>query len=56
MLTFLCIFNNEHDLNTIFLVELEICKFWLHYGTASIDKFSKGAVNKKSLGIADINV
>jgi len=32
-----------------FLVNLEICKFWLHYG-ASIGKFSKGAVNKKSLG------
>jgi len=31
------------------LVKLEICKFWLHCGAASIDKFSKGAVNKKSL-------
>jgi len=33
-----------------FLVKLQICKFRLHYGAASIDEFSKGAVNKKSLG------
>jgi len=36
------------------LVKLEIFKFWLHYGAASIDKFSKGAVNKKSLGTAGL--
>ena len=54
MLTFLCILNNEHDLNTIFLLELEICKFWFHYGATSIDKFSKGAVNKQSLRTAAI--
>ena len=33
-----------------FLVKLEIYKFWLHYGPANIDKFSKGAVNTKRLG------
>jgi len=27
-------------------------QIWLHYGAASIDKFSNDAVNKKSLGIA----
>jgi len=37
------------------LVKLEICKFWLHYGAASIDKFIKGAVNIKSLGTAVLN-
>ena len=38
------------------MVKLEISKFWLHYGAAIIDKFSKGAVHKKSLvtaGLAD---
>ena len=50
---------NKRDLDTIFLLKLEICKFWLHCGAASIDKFSNGAVNKKSLGttvIEDSNV
>ena len=54
MLTILCILNNEHNLDTIFLLELEICKIWLHYSPASIDKFSKGAVNTKSLGTTAI--
>jgi len=32
------------------LVKLDICKFWLHYGAANIDKFSKGTRQQKKFG------
>ena len=38
-----------------FLVKRKLCKYWLHYGAASIETFLKGAFSTESVGTAGIS-